>query len=314
LSTSTRSIENGGIWSDPIFYIEVALRGWRALLSAGLLGAVAGFVVFGQLERTYRSETVVVPVARDAGGGLLSSLRSQVGGLAQLAGFSMGGGGDKRVESLATLTSEGFAREFIRGNDLAKSLFAEEWDAEQKRWKNPDDAPSINDAVRKFSKEVVKISEDRRTGLVTLRVEWSDPNVSAAWANEMIAQINRQMQSAAIAEADKSIAYLHQEIAATQDVELRAALYRLVEAQIQNKVLASVQKDFAYKVIEPAVASDLDHQVRPRRLVVMILLSHFFGFIVFVYLIWREVRSARSREKGNDDGGMSGAPSSGPRR
>ena len=61
------------------------------------------------------------------------------------------------------------------------------------------------------------------------------------------------------------------ELEKTSVVGTRNAIYSLMETQIQNIMLANVRKEFAFKVIDPAVVLDDDDFFRPDRLVLAIL-------------------------------------------
>jgi uncharacterized protein involved in exopolysaccharide biosynthesis len=103
---------------------------------------------------------------------------------------------------------------------------------------------------------VRRVTEDRRTGIVTLTILWSDPEVAAQWATYLVERANEDLRQRAILEAEESIAYLNKELVKTSVVEIRQAIYKLLEIKINSIMLANVQKEYAFRVIDPAAAPD----------------------------------------------------------
>ncbi len=105
-----------------------------------------------------------------------------------------------------------------------------------KTWKvkSPDDIPTALDAYKLFNEDILDVTTDKKTGLVTLAIEWQDPQQAAVWANELVSRINHHEKQLAIKEAEKSIAYLKEQLAKTSVVEMQQAIYQLMEAQTKE--------------------------------------------------------------------------------
>lgn len=230
------------------------------------------------------------PAAND--GPKASDLVGSLGGLAALAGINVESGGHKE-EAIAILESRAFSAAFIRDLNLLPVLFPKRWDVAAKDWINPDKAPSIEDGVTFLDRRIKKITTAAGSQSVTLSVEWTDPQIAADWANQLASRLNETMRQRDIARAESSIAYLQQQLEKTQVVEIRASLFRLLETQIKNIMLAQVNVEYAMKIIDPAAVSPLDDFVRPKRALI-IAIGFFVGLIVAaVIVVWREsVRSA----------------------
>jgi capsular polysaccharide biosynthesis protein len=214
----------------------------------------------------YRAEIVFVPVEEEDPGSALSALASQLGSLAMVAGLE-GGGGPHKDKAIATLLSRTFTKLFIEDQQLMPILFADEWDSPNQTWfpDDPLDIPSQWDAYELFETDIRFISEDPLTGIITLRIEWTDPNLAALWANDLMQQLNEHMRQAAVDEATKSIEYLKTELEKTSVVEIQQSIYRLIETQINNVMLANVNEQYAFKIIDPAIVPDADKFVWPNR-------------------------------------------------
>ncbi len=236
------------------------------LLVAAAFGAAA--LTYGVLAKPwYRAEATLAPSERGSSGGIASQL-SQLGGLASLAGISIGA--PKPGNSLAILQSQSFARRFIEKRALLPVLFARDWDPELKTWRVPQaDIPDERDAVRFFTKKVLRVSDDKKTGLVHLSVDWTDAAQAASWANELSALINVETRSDALAEAERNIAFLRRELEQTNVVSLQQAIGRLLEAELQKYMLARGADDFSYRVIDPAAIPK--KRIRPKRALIVLV-------------------------------------------
>jgi uncharacterized protein involved in exopolysaccharide biosynthesis len=111
------------------------------------------------------------------------------------------------------------------------------------------------------------VSEDRKTGLVTLGIAWRDASMAAEWANTMVARLNAQMRARAIADANQNIAFLRQELASTSIVPMQQSIGRLLEAELQKLMLARGNAEFAFRVVDAAQAPK--RRSRPQRLLII---------------------------------------------
>lgn len=248
------------------------------------LAAVAASV----MKPKYRAEVVIVPVKADDARAALSSMVGQLGGLASLAGLAMPSGGNKD-EYLQYLNSSNFTGRFIEDEKLLPVLFADRWDPAKGRWtvESPEDVPTLADGVRMFDRTIRSVQEDRRTGIVKLSIVWTDREVAAHWANLLVQRVNRDLRQRAIEESQASINYLNAELAKTNVIELREAIYRLLENQLKSVMLANVREQYAFKVIDAAIAPDADDFVRPKRFAMMLLGAVFGGMFGLMIILWR---------------------------
>ncbi|MCP3873884.1 MAG: hypothetical protein GY699_12090 [Desulfobacteraceae bacterium] len=230
----------------------------------------------------YRSEVLMAPVT-DEQSSRLSSMAGQFGGLAALAGINIGGDSGSKDEAIALLKSRALTEQFIKDEKLLTVLFYKDWDAENKKWdvKNKDDIPTMGDAYRKFNEDIRIVSVDRKTGLVTLAIEWTDPKLAANWAAELVTRVNSQMRDRAITDAKKSLQYLNKELNKTSAVEMVEAIYSLIEGQIKTIMFANVRDEYSFKLIDPPVVADLDDEIWPKKKL-MVAIGCLVGFFLGV--------------------------------
>jgi uncharacterized protein involved in exopolysaccharide biosynthesis len=222
-------------------------------LATTIASTLAAFYV----PKEYQATVVVSPVEENSSSqlGALSSLASQFSGLTSIGGLSLTEGSSKRNESVAVLQSESLTERYIEKTNLLPILFREKWDAAKGGWKAtaPNEVPTLWKGNMYFKKKVRSLTSDSRTGLVTLKITWKDPQLAAQWANDLVRETNSYLQGVAIAEAERNIAYLREQIAKSDLVSVREAMSSVLQNQINDEVLARGRDQYALKIIDPAV-------------------------------------------------------------
>jgi uncharacterized protein involved in exopolysaccharide biosynthesis len=270
--------------------LRVVRRRWKLWVGVVVVAALAGLVASLIIPRRYEAEVVALPRGSDRSA-LLGTLSGQLGGLAALAGLGSGQSG-QRAEALQMLQSNLLAREFIQENKLLPLLYASDWDARRQAWNGH--VRTLNEGVALFDHRIRSVLEDRRTGLVTVRVTWKDPVQAAAWANELVRRANDSLRERAVARAQASIAYLKREARNADAVEIQQTLYHLMEEQYKTLLLANVSDDYEFSLIDPAVAPDPEQYAFPRK-ALFTFGGFFFGIVLVLTLIFIEA-SQRAME------------------
>lgn len=256
---------------------------WFVLVLAALFSAAAFL-----MTPVYRAKTVVVSAGSDrSGSGVANSVLAQIGGLAALAGAGSAIGSTVVDEALAVLRSREFTERFIRAEHLLPELFHDRWNAANSRWRADKDPPTWGEAYRKFDEKVRTITFERKTGLITVQIDWRDPELAAAWSVGLIERANAEMRERAITRSSASVAYLEKELERTSAVDTRATINRLLEAQINQRMLANVTREYSFRIVDRALPPDRDDLVRPRK-GLMFVLGPLVGLLfgAAVVLIW----------------------------
>ena len=281
MNSETRDVDYDG----GVDIRALSLRIWRKryLVAAAAAATTLLATAFAFLTSpVYRAATVLVPAGNGSGSlnGALSSALGSLGGLAALAGVNLGSEGSQTDEALAVLRSRNFTAKFIADRDLLPLLFPDKWDAAARKWKSGSaKAPTLSEGFLKFERSIRSINNDRKTGLVTLAIDWTDRHLAADWANEIVRRINEEMRIRAIAQADAYLDYLRAELDATTVVETRQVINRLIEAQINQRMLAKVNVEYAFRVVDPAMVPDAKDVVRPKKIMI-IAVGILFGLVL----------------------------------
>ncbi|WP_394242576.1 Wzz/FepE/Etk N-terminal domain-containing protein [Vibrio astriarenae] len=286
---------------DEIDLRELFLALWRGkwiIILTTFVFAVGGVLFALSQPNTYKSQVLLTPTQSSGGGDLSGSL----GGLAAIAGVSIGGGdkADPKIEAMAILQSRKFIETFIQKHDLLVPLMAiESWnedsnrvsyyadlyDAEAQEWvfdesKRKSLKPTLWEAHKVFE-DIFNVSENKDNGMVTISIVSQSPFIAQEWVTLIVKDINAWMKDKALSEASSKIDYLHGQINRTQVVELQNMFYSLIEEQYKTQMLAEVEEEFVFKTIDPAFApEEKDGPKRALICVLATLLGGMFGVAI----------------------------------
>jgi uncharacterized protein involved in exopolysaccharide biosynthesis len=274
------------VQQPPLTVIDVAHLVWAAkgLITVVTLLCTLGAILYALLAaQWWRADVLLKPTDAKQSQGILSQLGS-LSGLANLAGLNLN---DNRTsESIATLKSRELLGSFIQDQNLLPVLFPGKWDAEAKRWKSNDPLkqPDVRDGVTYFNDHVFNVQEDKKNGLVTVVVDWRDPQVAAQWANMLVDRVNEIMRARALAQSEANVEYLKQELTAATVVTMQQSIGRVLESELQKLLLAKEEKDYAFKILDHAQAPR--HRYWPKRSLVVAgaFILGFIGAAGFVVL------------------------------
>lgn len=247
--------------------IEVVRAVWKSrwqILAVTITFSVLALLYSFIATPWYRAQVVIVP-ASDT---MATGLAAQFGGLASLAGIRVGDASS--VEPIAVLRSRDLATAFIRENDLLPIFFADQWDAQGKRWKpeEPEDWPDLRDAVTFFDENIRFVAEEAKSGIITVHVEWTDAELAARWANDFVDRVDAEMRNRARREAERNIRYLKNQLSSTEVVALQRSVSDLLQSELQKLMLAEGEGDFAFRVIDHAEIPK--YPASPKRLLLVV--------------------------------------------
>jgi uncharacterized protein involved in exopolysaccharide biosynthesis len=255
-------------------------RRWLIAICSVVFAGMLAVVAF-TMTPIYRGAAVLVPADanRSGMGGSLGSGLGSVGGLAALAGLNLGTSQSQVEESLAVLKSRQFTETFISRNNLMPELFAKQWDAQAGKWRvGGDKQPTLNRGFKVFD-GLRTVTRDPKTGLITLQVDWRDREKAVDWTDKLVQQLNNEMRTRAINDANASLEYLQKELASTNEVSTREAISRLIEAQIKQRMLADVTQEYALRYVDRPIVPDASDKVAPRR-TLMIAAGLLLGLVI----------------------------------
>lgn len=261
----------------------------------------------------YRSQVLLSPSNVEGSG--MSAMASQLGGLASIAGINLDSGDNSTQVTMATLESRLFITSFVKKHDLLIPLLAGggfnretgevEIDKEiyndgvwvlNKINRNPNDW----DIYYQFS-DILTVANNPKSGLVDISIDFVSPSLAKEWLELFIEDINIWMKEKAIEDAKNNISYLNEKLTEITMVDMQSVFYGLIEEQTKKLMLAEVQEQYAFKIIDPPLESK--NIYKPKRKIVLAISFLLGGSLaIFIVLIkYYLVNSYRVyRESDND--------------
>ncbi|QCU89551.1 Wzz/FepE/Etk N-terminal domain-containing protein [Thiomicrorhabdus sediminis] len=292
-------------------------RKWLVLLIT-FITTVSAIFISVQMTPKYEASVKLMPVSSDGGA---SGLMAKYGGLASLAGISLPSGGDVPVaaEAVEVLKSKRFIAEFIAEKNLKPVLFNQNWDADKQQWidkpsivssikasifgdidkqtgvysyqgkeKLLPGEPSIYEAVDLFLTNILTVSEDSKSGVYSLTVKWSNPVEARDWANELVQRVDEELRQKALQEAQANIDFMNSKLTDIQLQDIRNIALKSIEENLKKITFAQVQKNYVFKVIDPAIVAE--QPVSPKKtlmVAVAMVLGLMLGVFLALILNWR---------------------------
>ncbi len=271
------------IQNDTQYDDEIDLRELFGVLWAGSRKIIAITTVFAfvsviyalSVSDQYKATVLLAPAQSDSSD--LSGALGQLGGLASLAGVDIGGGDSSEAQmAQEIMKSWSFIDGFIADNDLAVELSAvQDWsqgsnellindgvyDTENKQWlssKNECDVrgpPSSWVLFQAFSERLV-VSENKKTGLVAVHIEYYSPQIAKQWLDMYVAAINAHMQQRQMEKVTNNINYLQAQIENTSIAEMREVFYTIIAEQTKNKMLSEASPEYAFVAVSPSMVPE----------------------------------------------------------
>ncbi|MDP5328187.1 MAG: Wzz/FepE/Etk N-terminal domain-containing protein [Litorivicinaceae bacterium] len=287
---------------------------WWILLTT-MLSAGGAVGISLQLPNIYVVEAKIAPVSGEGGG--VSQLMAQYGGLASLAGISLpSSSGSEADLLLEIMQSRAFVGDFIERHGLAPRLVAlktydpstlsdaldpEVYDAATGQWvrvvEPPRGAePSRQELYEAFS-GALNVSVAKGSTVKNLSFEHQSPVLGAEVLTLLIQDIDDYARAKDRTQSESSIAYLEAKLEETRLVDLQNVLYQMIESQTKTLMLAEVNPDYAFRVIDPPIVPEL--KSKPKRSLIVVIATLAGGMVGVLFVLIRSaIRHRRERLAG----------------
>jgi uncharacterized protein involved in exopolysaccharide biosynthesis len=273
---------NKSIFNRTIDLLFEHIRAFLLLTGAGGILAFAASYLFTPV---FRADVTLIP-SDEILGIDQNSLLSGFSGIASLV--NGGGAGHKENEAVAILKSRALTTAYIKANDLLPVIFDDRWDASANKWKldRRGKFPTLEDGYKVFDKKIRTVVENRKTDLITVSIDWKDPTLAKQWTDGIVEAANDLLRRQAIERSTRNLEYLQNASDKTTIVGIRDALYKLMEAEIKKKMIASENVDYAFRVVDPAVVPE--QKTFPNRVFFLAFGIVFGGMTWFLFAVLRD--------------------------
>lgn len=262
--------------------VKTLWRGKVLIIVCTVVSALASLAYALSAPEIYRSQALV-QIRDDERRGLTSEL----GSLAALAGVSVGGRNQNREFALTALESRAVIQRMIEEEGLLPILYADQWDSANRRWRvdDPKKIPTPWKAYGVFTAKILRVSVDKKSGIVTVAAEWKDPALAAGWVQKLIVRVNSFVNDATIREAEQNLGFLDQQAKTTSMVELQKTIFAMMEGEIKRLMIARNPETAPLRVIDPPVISE--RRIRPKRAMICIVGTLAGGLLGVVIVLAR---------------------------
>lgn len=233
-------------------------RKWNILAIiavASLIGLAIAFI----LTPMYASEAVVAIRGSNSSG--LEGVAQRFSGLASLTGISVPSGSPDKSIAVATLSSRQLLMRFVSQPDVHPVIVAR-----MTNGKADSEEPSVVKITAFFRRHYL-VTEQKTSGLILVKVTWINPETARNWTNQLVQMADDTLRSRAIERSSKRLKELRTEYASQTIVTIRDAISEVLEEEFRTMTIAKADEEFAFQVVDPAIASE--RPIRPQRLLIV---------------------------------------------
>ena len=288
-----------GIDLKELFY--VLFRGKWIIVSVTSLITIIGVTYSLLLPNIYESKALLASTS--SSNGISNALRSY-SGIASLAGVSLPGNSDDsnsakaiaKISSLSFFESDVLPFIFLPNlmalkawNPKTNSLIYDEaiYIKDSNTWgrnssKTQTTIPTAQESFRKFNEDHLSVSEDNKTGFITISIKHQSPYIAKKWTELIVNQINSFYRQKDKVESEKAVSYLNQKIATTNLSEVKQSVADLLQEEIQKLTLIEANKLYVFSYIDsPAV---MEKKSEPARSLICILFA-LMGMLLSILIV-----------------------------
>ena len=240
----------------------------------------------------YTIQTILAPQEQSKGVNL-----GGLGALASMAGVNVGGasGVTPDVAFTTLLNNYAFMKQFIIKYKLDKKLanpneknyiFALNNDSVYKFFhsENSDKKITIFNIYTKL-KSMIKISTDKKTGLITVSVLSPDRKLGLYILNSFLAEATKYLNTKNLADINSKIDRYQTELIKTQNLELKTELANLISNLIKQRVYINSSKYYKVRVVSDPYIPDVKAKTKPKRGLIVIV-AFITSFILAIFLVF----------------------------
>ena len=268
----------------------------KKILIFSITSIMTALFVFISLSipNIYKSEALLMQSqSQQSSLGMLNQYSS----VASFAGITLpSNSGDRSQEAIERIKSYEFFINYFLPNILLENLMASKsWNSftdtilyDDKIFDSSTDMwirkvsppakprPSGQDAFLAY-KKIMEISQDKKTGFVTVSVKHLSPNIAKQWTQNIIVSINQSMRDQEKNKTMLAINFLNNEAQKINYEDIKKAITNLQQEQMKSLMLIEANEEFVFKVLDSPIAPE--RKFEPRRSIIV-----FWGFMLGIVL------------------------------
>ena len=283
--------------------VTLLLKNKGKIFFVSLFVSIAFYGYSKTLQDLYTSSTLLkINDSFQSENNPMSSLTSQYGGLASLAGISLpSGGGDKAEYIIETAKSKEFAEHLMSFEMVTENIMAAEsyskskkkiiydsklYDFDNDQWvrslrKYKQKEPSVIEVHKELSKKL-SVSKDLDSGFITISFSHTSPVFARDLVNLIVDEVNMVSKMKDLEESEKALVFLNEQLVTYNQVELIRSINTMIKSQLHTKMMANISDDYLVKKIDKPYVPEV--KSFPSRALFAIL-GLLVGFVVITSYI-----------------------------
>jgi len=285
-----------------LFY--VLLEGKWIIVSLTAFVSIVGVIYSLSLPNIYESKAMLVPVNSSSG---IAGALGSYSGLAGLAGISLPSGGDEgnSAKAIQKISSLSFFENNILTNIYLPDLMAvKSWnsktntltfdesiyDTNSNTWIRDfsypqQQIPSAQESFKVFKTANLSLSEDKKSGFITLSIKHQSPFVAKQWVELVINEVNAFYRQKDKSESEKAVSYLNQQISITGLSEIKQVIAQLLQEETKKLTLIEANQYYVFDYIDPPAV--MEQKSEPKRALICILSALLGGMLSILLVLIR---------------------------
>ena len=289
----------------------LVLRSKFTIIIITILFSVSSVFLAIYTPDRYQS-SALLQVHSSSQGSMGSSMSSQLGGIAALAGISVNSGdSDKSYYTIETVNSREFLKHLLTFNGVKENLFASiSYDKtngntvfdkkifNNKKWvRVPFDGKKSEPSYLEVYKDYIanlSIIKSEKSGYLKISFEHHSPIFAHNFLNLIINEINEVSKQSDIKESERALEYLANQSKNIEQKNIKDSIKGLVDSQLERLMLANIRDQHLVSTIDPSFIAE--ENFSPSRPIIVILgtIIGFFFSLLIIFL--REYLSKRRAE------------------
>lgn len=290
----------------------ILFRGkWIIVSVTGFL-SIIGLLYSLLLPNIYESKAILVPVNSSNG---ISGAFQNYSGLAGIAGITLPSNNDEgnSAKAIRKMSSLSFFENNILPNIYLPDLMAVKfWNSDTKKidydksiyniqtknwirdYSYPNkQIPSAQESFQVFLSNHLNLSEDKKSGFITLSIKHQSPYVAEQWARLIINEVNEFYREKDKSESQRAAAYLNQQISITSLSEIKFVFTQLLQEEFKKLTLIEANQSYVFDYIDPPAV--MEKKSEPKRVLICII-SALLGGLLSIVLVFIKHFATKDQE------------------
>lgn len=275
------------------------IKPWRrSLILTTLVAVIAtSLTTIFVLPRWYLAQALLRPASQEGPtfqAGTLGLATGGLGSLGSMIGSQLGFGAtaNDAMEHLAILNSYDFNIRVIKGLNLKSHILPETTPRRFKKWLGFD--PYSDWKLYEMLQKLLEAEYDDKSGNLTISYLDRDPATARRVLRAYIDGLRDMLRSRAINDSALAVQALEHQVSQTSDALMVNQLDQLIAQQLQTKMTAEMQADFAFTVIQPAMVPTIPD--RPWFILDPLIAGIVWPMLFLGWIVFREKVSAPYQE------------------